>query len=63
MEVVEGVNFFSLGFKSNSANQHRIISIGLKSNAAISVVPMALVVNCRPVGSADVAGMGFNPCR
>jgi len=42
MEVVEGVNFFSLGFKSNSVNQHRIISIGLKSNAAISVVPMAL---------------------
>jgi hypothetical protein len=47
----------------NIVYQHRIISIGLKSNAAISVLPMALVVNCRPVGSADFAGVGFNPCR
>jgi hypothetical protein len=47
---------------SPSDYQHQIISIGLKSNAAISLVPMALVVNCRPVGSADFVGMGFNPC-
>jgi hypothetical protein len=40
-----------------------LISIGLKSNAAISLVPMALRANGRPVGSTDFVGVDFNPCR